>query len=287
VPARIAVVTGAYGYLGAVIRARLQAAGWSTRALVRCPRPGDRAATWSLGQPPPEDALRHAEVLVHCAYDFRTSDPASIWHVNVEGSRMLLRAAKDHGVARLLVLSSMSAYEGTTQLYGRAKLAIEAATLELGGIAVRPGLVYGDAAGGMAGTLRQLTHLPLVPVIAGSARQFPVHEADFVDAVLRILEAPAWTPEVIGVAQPTSVTFRELLAALAAGEGRSCRFVPVPWRAVYWTLRLVEALGASPPLRSDSVLGLVRPPPAVPVSKAFPDLLASLRLIEPPTAVAA
>jgi nucleoside-diphosphate-sugar epimerase len=285
VPARIAVITGAYGYLGGVIRARLEAAGWSTRALVRSPRGGDRATRWSLDQPPPEDALRQTEALVHCAYDFRTSDPGSLWHANVDGSRMLLRAAKDHAVPRLLVLSSMSAYEGTTQFYGRAKLAIEAATLELGGIAVRPGLVYGDSAGGMAGTLRKLTRLPLVPTIAGNARQFPVHEADFADAVLRIVEAPAWTPEVIGVAQPTSVTFREMLAALAASEGRSCRFVPVPWRAVYWTLRIVEALGAPAPLRSDSVLGLVRPAPDVPVSKAFPDLLASLRTIEPPTAV--
>jgi nucleoside-diphosphate-sugar epimerase len=284
-PARIAVVTGAYGYLGALIRARLNAAGWSTRALVRSPRFRDRAGRWSLGQPPPEDALQQAEALVHCAYDFRPRDAAGIWQANVEGSRALLRAAKDHGVPRLLVLSSMSAYEGTTQLYGRAKLALEAVTLELGGIAVRPGLVYGDAAGGMAGTLRRLTHLPLVPLIAGNARQFLVHEDDFATAVLRILEAPTWTPEVIGVAQPSSVSFGELLAALAAREGRSCRFVAVPWQAVYWTLRIAEAVGLPVPLRSDSVLGLVRPAPHVPVSSAFPDLLGSLRPIEPPTAV--
>jgi nucleoside-diphosphate-sugar epimerase len=284
-PARIAVITGAYGYLGSLIRRRLDAAGWSTRALVRSPHPGDRASRWSLGEPPPEDALQQADALVHCAYDFRPRDAAGIWRENVEGSRTLLRAAKAHGVPRLLVLSSMSAYEGTTQVYGRGKLALEAATLELGGIAVRPGLVYGDAAGGMAGTLGRLTHLPLVPMIAGSARQFPVHDADLAGAVVHILEAPTWTPEVIGVAQPSSVTFRELVAALAAREGRSCRFVPVPWQAVYWTLRIAEAVGLPVPLRSDSVLGLVRPAPHVPVSSAFPDLLGSLRLIDVPTSV--
>jgi nucleoside-diphosphate-sugar epimerase len=285
--ARIGVVTGAYGYLGALIRGRLDAAGWLTRALVRSPRPGDRASRWSLGQPPAEDALQQADALVHCAYDFRPRDAAGIWRANVEGSRTLLRSAKDHRVPRLLVLSSMSAYEGTTQLYGRAKLALEAVTLELGGIAVRPGLVYGDAAGGMAGTLGRLTHLPLVPVIAGSARQFPVHEADLADAVVHILEAPTWMPEVIGVAQPSSVTFRELVAALAARQGRSCRFVPVPWQAVYWALKIAEAVSVPVPLRSDSVLGLVRPAPHVPVSSAFPDLLGSLRPIELPTAVRA
>lgn len=281
-PPRTGVVTGASGYLGALIRGRLDAAGWSTHALVRSPRPGDRASRWSLGQPPPEEALQQADALVHCAYDFRPRDAAGIWQANVEGSRTLLQAAKDHGVPRLLVLSSMSAYEGTTQLYGRAKLAIEAVTIKLGGIAVRPGVVYGDAPGGMAGTLSRLTRLPLVPLIAGRARQFPVHEADFADAVVRILEAPTWTPEVVGVAQPSSVTFRELLAALAAREGRSCRFVPVPWQAVYWTLMIAEAVRLPVPLRSDSVLGLVRPATHVPVSSEFPDLLGSLRPIEPP-----
>lgn len=269
------LITGAYGYLGSLIRQRIDRDGWTTVALVRTPRPADRASAWTLGETPDAELLSGAHALVHCAYDFRPRTAAGIWRVNVDGSSTLVRAASAGGVGRILTLSSMSAYDGTRQLYGRAKLALEKVTIDSGGIAVRPGLVYGDAAGGMVGALRKLLKLPLVPIMGGSARQFPVHEDDLAGAIAEILSAPGWLPEVIGIAQPDSITFRQVLAALSDG-GRP-RFVPVPWQAVFWALRLAEATGAPVPLRADSVLGLVRPAPSVPPSEAFPGLLGSMR----------
>jgi nucleoside-diphosphate-sugar epimerase len=274
---RTVAVTGAYGYLGSIIRSRLDAAGWTTVALVRAPRPGDRAVTWTLGGSLPDDVLRESDALVHCAYDFRPRKHDDVWRVNVQGSSDLLEAARRLGVRRGVVLSSMSAYSGTSQLYGQAKLAIEDMTLRLGWVAVRPGLVYGDAPAGMTGALMKLTRLPVVPVLGGKAQQFPVHEDDLAKAIVDVLDAPVWTPDVFGIAQPEAMSFRRLLAALAAREGRSCRFVLVPWRAVYAVLRLVETTGVMLPLRSDSVLGLVRPAPSVPRSKSFPTMLDTLR----------
>jgi nucleoside-diphosphate-sugar epimerase len=277
-----AIVTGAYGYLGSRVRKRLHEAGWTTVALVRSPRPGDRAEAWSLGEPAPPGALGGAHALVHCAYDFHVRRRREIRQVNVEGTATLLRSARDAGVARLLALSSMSAYPGTRQLYGQAKLAIEEIVVGLGGIAVRPGLVYGGEPGGIAAALEKLTRLPLVPVFGAAARQFPVHEDDFAQAIVDILEAPDWKPEVFGIAQPTTVTLRELLGALAARRGRRCRFVAIPWQPVYWGLRAAETAGAGAwlPVRADSLLGLVRPAPSVPPSSAFPAMLDSLRRLE-------
>jgi nucleoside-diphosphate-sugar epimerase len=278
---KTALVTGAYGYLGSLLRARLEADGWSTTALVRTPRDGDRAIRWELGEIPDATALSGADALVHCAYDFAPRATRELWATNVTGSQRLLQTAHDAGVSRLLFVSSMSAYEGTKQAYGRGKLAVEALATRLGGVVVRPGLVYGDAPRGMAGTLTALTRLPIVPVIGGAtARQFPVHEDDLAAAVLRILDAPTWTPEVVGIAQPRSVGFTELLRALAARAGRRPRLLPVPWPAVLWALRLAEAARLPVPLRADSLLGLVRPAPNVPASAAFPDLHASLRTLE-------
>jgi hypothetical protein len=174
----------------------------------------------------------------------------------------------------------MSAYEGTRQHYGRAKLDIERLTLEVGGIAVRPGLVYAPDAGGMAGTLSALTALPLTPVLTGGARQFPVLEEEFVKVIVDILDGPTWRSEVFGVAQPHSVSFRQLLAGVAAGKGRRCRTVPVPWRLAHAAVAVVERLVPSFPLRSDSVLGLVRPATSVPVSQTYPHLLESLTTME-------
>jgi nucleoside-diphosphate-sugar epimerase len=198
---------------------------------------------------------------------------------------VLLESAERADVRRILVLSSMSAYPGTHQVYGQAKLAIEDLTIRRGGIAVRPGLVYGSAAGGMVGTLLKLTRLPVVPIIAGDARQFPVRDEDLADAIMEVLEAPFWMPEVFGIAQPNPVSFQEILATLAQRQGRSCRFLAVPWRGAYWALRVAEALCISLPLRSDSVLGLVKPAPLVPPSRAFPDMLDKLCGLLRPVAV--
>lgn len=275
------LITGAYGYLGSAIRARLDQHGWETVAMVRTPRASDRAIRWSLDDAAEELPLTSADALIHCAYDLRVVRAQDIWRVNVDGTQRLLRAAREAGIPRVLVLSSLSAYPGTRQLYGRAKLAIEDATVASGGIAVRPGLVYSEDAGGMAGTLRRVARLPVVPVFGDSARQFPVHEDDLLDALEAILEAESWTPEVFAIAQTESITFRDLLRALVGAEGRQPRFVPVPWRLVYGALRAAERLGLPLPVRADSLLGLVRPVQCIPRSLALPRIYEGIRTLSP------
>lgn len=278
---RVALITGAYGYLGSRIRMRLDADGWRTIALVRAPRAGDASAhQWSLGEPLSVQLATGADALVHCAYDMTLRSWDDIARVNIAGTNTLLQSASRHEIGRILVLSSMSAYAGTGQLYGRAKLEIEDLTMQVHGTAVRPGLVYGPAAEGMVGTLRRLLKLPLTPVIAGSARQYPVLEGDFVQAIAEVLESPTWESEVFGIAQPTAVPLRQILAHLARQDGERCRLVPVPWRVVYLAMRLVELLRPSVAIRSDSLIGLVRPAPFVPRSAAFPLLLDNLTVME-------
>jgi nucleoside-diphosphate-sugar epimerase len=262
---RIAAVTGAHGYLGGVIRRSLAASGWRSISLVRSPVQADgEARRFDLAGPSDDRLLADVDALIHCAYDLTLTTPSKITEVNVEGTRRLLRAAQGAGVPRVIVLSSMSAYEGTTQIYGRAKLAIEAATLQVGGSVLRPGLVYGDHAGGMVAALRRLARLPLVPVPIGQMRQYTVHEDDFGAVVAAVAEAPAAPAGPIGVANPNRVEFRDLLSTFASWDGRTCRFVPVPWQPMYWALRFAELLPVRLPFRADSLLGLVHPAPSVP-----------------------
>lgn len=261
----VAAVTGASGYLGSRIARRLTADGWHVIRLVRRPRevdPDERP--YDLEGPVHPDLLLSVDVLVHAAYDFSVTARRDIWRVNVGGTQTLLRAARAAGTRRILVLSTMSAYDGTRQLYGQAKLAIEAAAVAAGGCAIRPGLVYGSAPGGMTGSLRRLTRLPVTPLVAPNAHQYPVHEDDLVAAIAALADADRLPVGPIGVAQPIPVRFKDLLIALAAADGRRCRFLPVPWQLVYWGLRAAELLRVHVPFRADSLLGLVRPAPFVP-----------------------
>ena len=209
------------------------------------------------------EALRSADALVHAAYDLSLTSATDIWRVNVEGTRRLLEVAADARVGRIIVLSSMSAFDGTSQLYGRAKLEIEAMTMEFGGCAIRPGLVYGERSGGMAGALHKLTALPIVPVIAGGMDVYTVREDDLMRAVAALAMASTVSPGTISVAHPSPVTLADLLRGFAAQERRPCRLFPVPWRLVYWLLRTAELLRLHSPFRADSVLGLVNAAPCL------------------------
>jgi len=266
-PAPVAAVTGASGYLGSRICTSLESRGWQVVRLTRTPskRHGP-AVAYALAEPVSnevKEVLHSADVLVHAAYDLSLTSPVDIWRVNVEGTRRLLEVAADARMRRILVLSSTSAFEGTTQLYGRAKLDIEAMTVASGGCAVRPGLVYSERPSGMAGALRKLSRLPIIPVIAGGAGLYTVHEDDLMRAIVALAEVETLQPETISVAHPTPIVLPDLLKAFATQEGRPCRLVPVPWQLVYYLLRTAEIMRVRLPFRADSILALVHTAPCV------------------------
>jgi nucleoside-diphosphate-sugar epimerase len=263
----VAAVTGASGYLGSRICQTLEARGWRVIRLSgsQAAVPGE-VVRYELAEPvAPEvsEALRSADVLIHAAYNLTLTGADDIRRVNVEGTRQLLEAAEEAGTGRIIVLSSMSAFTGTTQLYGRAKLDIEALTVDFGGCAVRPGLVYGKGAGGMAGSLRKLTALPIVPVIAGGAGIYTVAEEDLMEAIVSLASAADLPPATISLAHPAKVTLVDMMKVFAAEDNRRCRFIPVPWKLVYWGLKSGESLRVKLPFRADSLLGVVYSAPGL------------------------
>ena len=234
-------------------------------ALVRSPGiTSSSQRRYDMAEPPPSDLLAGVDVLVHCGWDLSLVDRDAAWSVNVVGTERLLDLARRSGVERVVFISSMSAFDGTRQLYGRCKLAGERAAFDTGAAVLRLGLVYGQAWGGMAGSLKRMVELPVTPLVSASSRQFTVHEDDVVDAVARVVSAPAVPPVPLGIAHPDPVPFRVLLQGIAAAAGATPRFVPFPWQLLYGGLRLGEVLGIPLPFRAESLLGLVRSAPTVP-----------------------
>ena len=173
-----AAITGANGYVGSIVAEALTGAGFEVRRLVRRPRPGTSDHLYEIAAGCSPDALKGIDVLIHCAYDFLATSRAEVWAANVYGTRSLLDLAVSSGVRRTVFVSSMSAYPGTRQIYGRGKLASESDAFARGMSVIRPGLIYGPSWGGMAGVLRKLTSLPFVPLVGRDAHQFTLHEDD-------------------------------------------------------------------------------------------------------------
>jgi len=263
-PRRVAI-TGASGYVGTALAARFERAGWTVTRLTRA---GGDAVRFRLGEEVDPELFRsrRMDALVHAAYDFAPVTWTDIRRVNVEGSRKLLSAAREGGVHRIVVLSSISAFPGCRSLYGRAKLEIEQAALAVDGAVVRPGLVWMDPGapeGGMFGSLIRSARGSLVPLIDGGSHcQYLVHIDDLFTVVSRLSEEAGDRPnEPIVAASPRCWPMRALVAELARRQGLKPRFVGVPWRVVWLGLKAAETAHVRLGYRSDSVVSLVHQDP--------------------------
>ena len=264
-PQRIGV-TGASGYLGGSLVDHVRSLGHevvSYRRTRGVTSDGHDVRELDLATAPDPGTFEGVTTLVHAAWDLRDTDAQRSWERNVEGSKRIVAAAIDDGVRRIIFVSSMSAYFGTRQDYGLMKLSVERTVLESGHVVVRPGLVYGGAVGGMTLTLSKLATLPLIPVFRG-AKLFTAHVDDVIASMTTLSLADDVPATVVGLANPTSVSFRTIMTSIARTVGASTTTMPIPWRPLLMALRTAERVGVALPVRSDSLLGLVRSAPTVP-----------------------
>jgi len=259
-------VTGANGYVGGVIAAALQSAGWNLIELSRKPstRGSAEAGTFrkfSLNEKIEPKALEGIDALVHCAYDFASIDAEGIQKSNVAATLQLFNAARSAGVTRIVFISSMSAFEGCKSLYGQAKLAVEREADKLGFNVVRPGLVYGPAAQGMVGSLKKLARLPLIMPMVGLGKMclYLAHQDDLAALVIRLLDSSVSVPSgPIIAANDQPRTLRQIVELLSAAEGKGRKLMlPIPGIALWAGLGTVEMLGGRIRLRSDSLTSLL------------------------------
>lgn len=252
-------ITGADGFIGGRLVARLTARGVPVRGLVLAPDPARNQAAFRLGEPLAPEALAGVTALVHTAHDFSPRGEAALAARNREGTARLFDAAAAADVTRMLFVSSLAAFDGARSAYGRVKRAIERDVAARGGHSLRPGTVYGVPHGGLfAGLDAAVRKLPVLPDFGPRAALKLVQADDLV----RVIEA--WTDgaspapgEPVVAAHPETVTMRRLLEVLAAVAHVPARFVPVPPDLALAGLRAMEAAGLTPPFRSDSLIGML------------------------------
>jgi nucleoside-diphosphate-sugar epimerase len=257
----VIAVTGANGYVGGRILTHLRDSGVEALALVRRPQEcGSPSRRFALCEQVAEGTLEGVEAVIHAAWD-ASARGEEVDAVNVRGSLPLLDAVAAHG-ARLVLISSLSSFSGARSRYGRAKFALERAVHHRGGLAIRPGLVFGVAGGGLFGRLvGTSSEHSLMPVVGGSERLFVSHDEHLASLVAELVAGTWERPGTIFAAHETPTTLRAIVEQIAAARGRRVRLVPVAPRAVLAALRLAEAAGLQLPYRSDSLVSLINPAP--------------------------
>ena len=257
---KICAITGGNGYVGGCIKKFLAARDWEIFELTRRPKPGARAFQFQLGDDLSPDLLSGVNALVHCAYDFDPLSWDDIVAVNVEGSRKVLQAARAANVPKIIYLSSISAFDSCHSLYGKAKLEIEKIALANGALVIRPGLVYGGAAGGMFGKLSaKLSKSALVPMVgSGSQVQYLVHNEDLSAFIEKYASGNVEIPvRILTAANEKPWPFKQLVIEIARANGKKPALIPVPWRMVWLALKTTEACGLKLNFRSDNLVSFI------------------------------
>lgn len=230
---RSVLVTGASGFLGRRLVQVLREGGVEVRGVDRVADPACGVVAGDVTEPAGwAAAAAGCEVVLHtAAVVSNTVDAATQWRVNVLGTRRVVEVARDAGVARLVLFSSVRAFgdagfpDGVTEdwpvrpdgnPYVDTKIAAENVVLqadaagELTCTVVRPADVYGPGS-------RPWTLLPLE--IARSGRLVlpargrgvfsPVYVDDLVDGVLRAATVPAAAGQVLTLPGVRAVTCEE------------------------------------------------------------------------------
>lgn len=274
-------ITGANGYVGSRIRKQLGSAGHETVGLLRRPS-SQEDRQFTLGAPVSPKVIQDLDAIVHAAWDFAAVGRSTM-SVNRDGSLPLIRSAASQG-KRVILVSSMSSFEGCRSWYGRAKLDLERAVHDGGGACFRAGVVFGPAAGGIFRAIQSAVQEgTTVPIFGGGHQPLSVSwdraVGDLTEHLVGTKDLPNRT---ILAAHPAPMTLRSLVEEIGVATGHDVRMVSVNWRVGWFALRLLELARRSTSFRSDSLMALTHPMPArqrallEPSPVAFPPLQATL-----------
>lgn len=260
------LVTGATGLVGERLVPRLVRAGHHVRALVRegkQPPPGATAVAGDLFDAASlERAMAGVSDIVHLAAVFRTKDEGLIWRSNLEGTRNLLAAAKEHAPeARVVMASTSNVYDidaprpgregddaDPKQAYPASKLAAERALRDSGltWAVLRFSFVYGDGDGHIGSLPRMAAEHGMT--FHPAQRMSMVHHRDVAVAVELAL-AGAMDGRVVNVADDAPTSIYELFELASETMEPSAEPLQNPWH-LHVDASRARSLGFQPTVRT-------------------------------------
>lgn len=267
------LVTGATGFVGRAVTARLVADRRTVRGAIRgsaelppgveSVQVGDLSAStnWTPALVGVQTVV-HAAARVHVMRDSADDPPAEFRKANVEGSLRLARQAAERGVRRFIFISSIKVNGEETQpgrsytaedspgpvdAYGLSKLEAESGLRELARqtgmevVIIRPVLVYGP---GVKANFRAMTRaihrgLPLPFGAVDKNRRSLVALDNLVDLIVTCIDHPAAANQTFLVSDDEDLSTSELLRRTAFAMGRRARLIPVPATLLTMTLGML------------------------------------------------
>ncbi len=253
-------VTGSFGFTGRAITQRLLAAGHEVVTLTRRSGAGDPLADRITVHP--IDTTRPTELLANLAgvdtlfntYWLRFPRDGETFQGLVAQSAVLLAAAREAGVRRVVHVSVVNAAPDAETPYVRAKAALESVVRSSGieWAIVRPTLLYGPGDILINNLAWALRHLPIYGMPGrGRYTVQPVHVADLARLCIEAADgAPGRTLDAAG---PETLEYRELVALVRAACGSRSIVLPMPHLVVFAAARVLGLLVRDVVLTRDEI----------------------------------
>jgi nucleoside-diphosphate-sugar epimerase len=263
------LITGATGFLGGAMAFALADAGASVRALARSPQKAERLRRRGIevvqGDLTDYESLKRAtagcERVFHVAVSYGSLLQQRA--ANVEGTRLVARAAAEAGAERILHISSIAVYgnnvrglvrESTPPAPGAFAYAIsktegEGALINevcradsLGYTILRPGMIYGPGSQPWTAKMYSLARLRPTPWFGdGSGTTHPIYVDDVVGLALHAADHTAARGQVFNVTPDPAPSWRTFLGAYQQIAGHD-RWLGAPPSLIRGLTRLIGPL---------------------------------------------
>jgi NADH dehydrogenase len=254
------LITGATGYIGRHLVARLVARGEHPRCLTR-PGAGKRVlpdgaepVTGDLGNRASlAAAAEGATTIVHLAAvvaNLKETKAVSYRGVNDEGTANLVRAGGQAGVAHFIHLGGLNTVPGRATSYIRTRYNGEQ-QVRTGGIPysiLQPSILFGDGSQFFTTLADLARRAPFLPVPGNGKLRFqPIWVEDVVTCLVALLDEGGRN-ETVGVGGPAYYTYDQLLDLICAKIGKRRAKLHVPLPLVTPAAAVMERLLPHPPV---------------------------------------
>jgi uncharacterized protein YbjT (DUF2867 family) len=268
------LLTGANGFIGSAVAARLATEGHRIVAVTRSVDASARRLraekflhldiARATGA---EEWLPHLagiDAVVNCAGLLQDSPGNSTRGVHVEGIAALFAACEQAGVRRVVHLSAIGADRAQPSEFSRTKFEGDRALMarDLEWVILRPAVVAGRPAYGGSALFRGLAALPVLAVMPGTGLLQIVQLDDLTRTIVFFLRPDAPARVALDIAGPERLAFSDVVLAYRRWLGwREPKLVTLPGWAAAAVYRLGDVagwLGWRPPIRSTARREIVR-----------------------------
>ena len=261
-------VTGSTGFVGNHVVQALLDRGHQVRALVRqrseykLKRPEDVEISYGTVTSAADlvQGMQGCDAVIHLVGIIRAlpSKGITFERLHTEATANVIAAAKETGTSRMVHMSALGARENGPTPYFRTKFAAEELVRQSGlrYTIFRPSLIFGRGGeaikmfGGMVKTF-------VVPIIGdGNYRFQPVHVTTVAQGFARALEVETAQGRTFDVGGPDTVTFNEIMDALAGVMGKTIVKIHMPVFPIKAATSVLEYFPGYP-LTTDQILMLL------------------------------